>query len=348
MSFQFRPAVREQVPLLIGLAGGTGSGKTYSAMRIAKGLSGDRRFAVIDTEAGRAKHYAERFAFDHGDLRPPFRPMTYLEAIEAADAASYPVIVVDSMSHEWAGDGGVLDWQEDEFKRLGGREASRLLSWSAPKQAHKQFVSRLLQVRAHLILCFRAEPKVDMVKNPDTGKMEIIEKAGAGGYRGWLPVCEKTFPYELTVSVLFMAEKPGEPHIMKAPEDIRGLFTPAQPVTEDTGIRLGEWARGGTPVASRPAAPRQSVPAPALPDTDAPPPLWTKQELNAALQAATITVHDLSPILGQPATRENYAELIDTWMFHNPGKRIADLISAAIAHHTSPPAEPQPALLGAE
>ena len=80
MSFQFRPAVREQVPLLIGLAGGTGSGKTYSAMRIAKGLSGDRRFAVIDTEAGRAKHYAERFAFDHGDLRPPFRPTTYLEA----------------------------------------------------------------------------------------------------------------------------------------------------------------------------------------------------------------------------------------------------------------------------
>lgn len=79
--------------------------------------------------------------------------------------------------------------------------------------------------------------------------------------------------------------------------------------------------------------------------TDAPPPLWTKQELNAGLQAATITVHDLSPILGQPATRENYAELIDTWLFDNPGKRVNDLISAAITHHTGA-SEPQPALMG--
>ena len=80
--------------------------------------------------------------------------------------------------------------------------------------------------------------------------------------------------------------------------------------------------------------------------TDAPPPLWTSQELTDALKAAAMTVKDLSPVLGSEATRENYAELIDTWMFEHPGQRIADLIAAAIAHHTSPPAEPQPALMG--
>lgn len=79
---------------------------------------------------------------------------------------------------------------------------------------------------------------------------------------------------------------------------------------------------------------------------DAPPPLWTSQELTDALKAAAMTVKDLSPVLGSEATRENYAELIDTWMFEHPGQRIADLIAAAIAHHTSPPAEPQPALMG--
>ena len=87
MSFTFRPAVRENVGLLIGLAGGTGSGKTYTALRLAKGICGDKPFALIDTEAGRAKHYADQFKFDHGDLKPPFRPDAYTQAIMAADQA---------------------------------------------------------------------------------------------------------------------------------------------------------------------------------------------------------------------------------------------------------------------
>ena len=113
MSIQFTRAVRENVPLLLGFSGGTGSGKTYSALRVARGLAGGKRFAVIDTESGRARHYADDFEFDHGDLRAPFRPEAYLEAIVAAERAGYPVVVVDSMSHVWAGDGGVLDWQEE-------------------------------------------------------------------------------------------------------------------------------------------------------------------------------------------------------------------------------------------
>src|SRR5208282_5188849 len=141
MTFSFKPAVRENVGLLIGMIGGTGSGKTYSAMRVASGIGpAGKPFAVIDTEAGRAKHYADTFRFDHGDLAPPFTPARYVEAIEAADAAGYPVIVVDSMSHEWAGDGGVLDMQIAEFERLGNREAVKLLSWSKPKQSHKHMV----------------------------------------------------------------------------------------------------------------------------------------------------------------------------------------------------------------
>ena len=92
----FRRAVRENIGLIIGLAGSSGSGKTYTAMRLASGLSGGRPFAVIDTEAGRAKHYADTFSFDHADLSAPFRPSSYADAIKAADEAKYPVIVVDS------------------------------------------------------------------------------------------------------------------------------------------------------------------------------------------------------------------------------------------------------------
>lgn len=254
MAFTFRPAARENVSLLIGLSGGTGSGKTFTAMRLAHGIAGDKPFAVIDTEAGRAKHYAEQFKFDHGDLKPPFRPDSYAEAIKAADTAGYAVIVVDSTSHEWAGEGGILDWQEDELHRMAGdeykrREACKMAAWIKPKMAHKQMVQRLLQVRAHLILCFRAEPKIEMVRG-EGGKMEIIEKKSLTGLHGWIPITEKNLPYELTASFLLMADKPGVPLPIKLQQQHRELFPLDQPITEASGARLAAWAKGGVaPVA---------------------------------------------------------------------------------------------------
>ena len=245
MTFTFRPAVRENVGLLIGLAGASGSGKTYTAMRMATGIAGDKPFCVIDTEAGRAKHYADAFRFDHGDLAPPFRPDRYAEAIQAADKAGYPVIVVDSMSHEWAGDGGILDWQEEEYQRMGGREAVKMAAWIKPKGAHKHMVSRLLQVRAHLILCMRAEEKIEMVKGED-GKTKIVPKQGPAGFRGWLPVCEKTLPYELTASFLLTADAPGIPKPIKLQEQHRALFPLDEPITEESGRAIAAWAAGGS------------------------------------------------------------------------------------------------------
>jgi hypothetical protein len=249
MTFTFRPAVRENVGLLIGLAGGSGSGKTYTAMRLASGISGGKPFAVIDTEAGRAKHYADQFKFDHGDLMPPFKPAAYTEAILAADKAGYSVIVVDSVSHVWAGDGGVLDWQEAELDRMAGddwkkREQCKMAAWIKPKTAHKHMVQKLLQVRAHLILCFRAEQKIEMVKGPD-GKMQIVAKQSLTGLDGWIPVCEKSLPFELTTSFLLTADKPGIPHPIKLQEQHRALFPLDKPINEESGRRIAEWASGG-------------------------------------------------------------------------------------------------------
>lgn len=250
MSIVFKSAVRENVGLLIGLAGGTGSGKTFSAFRLASGIAGDKPFAVIDTEARRALHYADQFKFDHAELHSPFRPEAYAEAIKAADAAGYPVIVVDSVSHVWAGDGGVLDWQEDELNRMAGddwkkRESCKMAAWIKPKMAHKKFVQSLLQVRAHLILCFRAEEKVEMVRDPETKKMSIIPKQSLTGADGWMPVCEKTLPFELTTSFLMTASKPGIPQPIKLQQQHRALFPLDKPITEESGRLVAEWAAGG-------------------------------------------------------------------------------------------------------
>jgi hypothetical protein len=236
--------------MLIGLAGGTGSGKTFSAMRMAAGISGDKPFAVIDTEAKRALHYADQFNFDHGDLLPPFSPQTYAEAILAADAAKYPCIVVDSTSHEWAGEGGVLEMHEAELDRMAGddwkkREACKMAAWIKPKMDHKKMVQRLLQVRAHLILCFRAEEKIEMVRDEETKKMVIQPKVSLTGINGWMPVCEKNLPFELTASFLLTADAPGMPKSIKLEAQHRVMFPTDKPISEESGKLIAAWAAGG-------------------------------------------------------------------------------------------------------
>lgn len=257
----FARAVRENVPLIIGLAGPSGSGKTYSAMRLAAGIAQGKPFAVIDTEAGRAKHYADAFAFDHADLRPPFRPSAYADAIHAAQQAGYPVIVVDSFSHEHAGEGGLLDWHEEELDRMAKdnwqkRESCNMAAWIKPKMEHKQMVSRLLQLRAHVILCFRAEQKVEIEKGSD-GRTHIVPKKIASGFSDWIPICEKNLLYELTASFLLTPDKPGFPKPIKLQEQMRAFVNLSAPLDEQAGQKMAAWALGGVPVK------RQAMQAPA-------------------------------------------------------------------------------------
>lgn len=237
MSFTFRPAKREALPLLLGVAGGTGSGKTYSALRLARGLAGGQPFAIIDTENGRAKHYAELFPeMRYESISAPFRPSKYADAIQAG-AQEFGVVVVDSMSHEWAGDGGCLDWH-DEI--MGDDQKKNLMAWIDPKLAHKRMLTRLLQAPSHVILCFRAEPKVEVGPGG-----RIIPKPSLTGLDGWIPISEKMLPYELTASFLLMADQPGVPRPIKLQEQHRGMVPLDAPLSEETGRLLGEWAAGG-------------------------------------------------------------------------------------------------------
>ncbi|MHB8391900.1 MAG: hypothetical protein ACYDBH_20370, partial [Acidobacteriaceae bacterium] len=155
----------------------------------------------------------------------------------------YPVIVVDSFSHEHAGEGGILDMQEAEFQRMGARDSVKMASWIKPKGEHRRMVGRLLQVRAHLILCFRAEEKIEMVKG-EGGRMEVRKKVTATGIDGWVPICEKNLPYELTVSFLLMAARPGIPLPIKLQEQHKELFPLDRPIDEACGKRLAQWAAG--------------------------------------------------------------------------------------------------------
>jgi hypothetical protein len=258
MTYTFRPARRSSAPLIIGIAGGTGSGKTYSAMRLAKGMAGGQRFAVIDSENGRASFYADSFDFDTAQIAAPFTPAHYLAAIQAADRAGYPVIVVDSASHEYAGDGGVLDLQEAEFKRLGGGDNVKMLSWAMPKTEHKAMVYGLLQLKAHLILCFRAENKIEIAKD-DRGLTVVREKRSLVGYHGWIPITEKSLPFELTTFLMLTADEPGKPKAITLREPHRAMFPSDTPISEASGSQLAAWASGAGSAAA-PSAPAATTP----------------------------------------------------------------------------------------
>lgn len=253
MTFEFRDAVRRNVPLLILVSGGTGSGKTESALRLATGLAGGDEFALIDTEHGRALHKADDYKFKHADLDEPFTPERYIEALRAADDAGFPVIVIDSGSHEYEGIGGVLDIQMAEFDRMGGRDSARMASWIAPKRRHKAFVRELLRTRAHVVMTLRAEDKVDVVKGAD-GKTQIVPKASLVGAEGWIPICEKRLPFEATISLLLTADAPGVPKPIKLEARHAPLVPLNSRLDENVGAALAEWARGGAKPAATKAA----------------------------------------------------------------------------------------------
>ena len=164
MAFQYTKAVRRGTHLLIGLAGGTGSGKTYSAMLLATGIGNGAPFLMIDTEAKRALHYADQFDFEHQSLGPPFTPAKYDAAVRAGAKRGFSVIVIDSASHEWEGAGGVLEMAEADHAKPPG-------NWIKPKAAHNRMVNGFLQANCSLICCLRAQEKLDLSEKDDRGKV---------------------------------------------------------------------------------------------------------------------------------------------------------------------------------
>lgn len=187
----------------------------------------------------------------YGQLTAPFSPDVYMNAVTQMEKAGATVIIIDSMSHEWAGEGGCLEMQECELdetvKRAQSRndsrsewqirEAARMTAWIKPKMAHKKMMGRFLQCNAHLIFCLRAEEKVKPQKNAQ-GKIEIVPL-------GWMPICEKNLMYEMTCSFILSDTTNHLPTPIKLQDQHRTMFPLDRPISEQCGDALAKWARGG-------------------------------------------------------------------------------------------------------
>jgi hypothetical protein len=267
-AFEAKQAKRLAVPLLAGIMGPSGGGKTYSAHRLATGIrkvSGGKVYCV-DTENKRALHYADKFDFQHVDMGPPFGSLDYLAAVKYCEAQGASVVIIDSMSHEHEGEGGYLDLHDKELTRLTKGDDSKrgqmnFLAWAKPSQQRQQMIQGLLRVNCSVICCFRAKEKIKLVKNAQ-GRQEPVEI-------GWMPIAGEALLYEMTLNCLlppradgvpqWTSEFSGEKLMMKLPEQFRHLFTGGTPLNEFMGEQLATWAAGGSK--PPPAADVAAVPA---------------------------------------------------------------------------------------
>lgn len=247
--FEYNEATREKVPLLIGLMGPSGGGKTYSALRLATGIQrvNGGEIAVVDTEARRALHYADKFKFRHVPFAPPFGPLDYLAAIEHCVAKGASVVVVDSLSHEHEGPGGVLEMHQSEVERMSGgdaRKAERVKigAWAKPKAERQRLINTMLQLPCSFILCFRAKEKL---------KVEIGRQPVSMGF---MPIGDPTFVFEMMLSCLLMPgagcvptwqpNEVGEKMMIKLPLQFRPLLAASKPLDESIGEEMARWAAG--------------------------------------------------------------------------------------------------------
>ena len=107
---EFKKAQRQKAKLRLALMGTSGAGKTYSALLIAQGIGG--KIAMVDTEQGSGELYSNLCDYDVCSIKPPFEPQKYIDAIKSAEKAKYDVVIIDSLSHAWAGEGGLLDMHD--------------------------------------------------------------------------------------------------------------------------------------------------------------------------------------------------------------------------------------------
>jgi hypothetical protein len=252
MNYQAQPATRSEEPLLLGVIGPPGGGKSLSSLRLAKGIQSVRGgdIIVIDTEGGRSRKYNDQIPFKIIEL-PDATSSVFLEAIRAQLPNSPAAIIVDSMSDEHE---KYLSWHDAEVKNFGGNEWA---AWSRPKADRKKLLAGILKIKTPLIFTFRAREKTR--QNPDARKPQdkIINI-------GWQPVAPLEIVHTLDLTCIlppradgvpvWKSDKIGEDFIIKLPNYLAPYIKQGQPLNEEMGAAFARWAMGSpSPRPDKPA-----------------------------------------------------------------------------------------------
>ena len=262
MPFQIRPATRVGIKPLIGIFGESGTGKTHTALILARGLVGESgKIVMLDTESGRGSLYADVLpgGYDVIEMREPFSPRRYIEAICAAEEAKADVLVIDSASHEWEGIGGVTDMAGEVAEGRASKYNKewdgeiRFGDWKTPKSDHQKFVLKLLQSPLSIIVCLRAKRKTHQVKGTqemaDRGLIESrnIGKSAIIKDEFSSPIQAEDFIFEMMAYMEIFKDHTIDV-IKQSHPSLRDCFPENRktPITIEHGQKLAAWCNAAS------------------------------------------------------------------------------------------------------
>jgi hypothetical protein len=272
---EIRKAQRKKAKLRLGIAAPSGAGKTYSALLLAFGIGG--KVGVIDTEHGSADLYEDLGEYDIINIEAPYTVQKYRDALTKFENAGYSVVIMDSLSHAWAGDGGLLDKQGKLADRPG---ANGYAAWRTITPEHNGLVEAILTSPCHLIATMRSKQEYVLEVN-DKGK-QTPRKVGMA------PVQREGMEYEFTVMLDIDMS-----HVASSSKDRTRLFDGQLfKIERKHGELLRQWLETGVEP--------QQAPDPAV---NAPIDGVTTGELSgwtASIEACT-TLEELKDIYGNAA-----------------------------------------------
>lgn len=234
----FHRATREKSFVKLALTGPSGSGKTFSALKLAFGLAPAGRIAFLDTENRSGELYAHLGAYDVAPVEPPYTVERYEAVIQAAVQGGYEVLIVDSLSHAWAGEGGLLQQKE----ALDARGGNQYTNWAPITKLHERLKSRLLHAPLHVIATMRS--KTEYVVEADARGKSTPRKVGMA------PVQRDGYEYEFTLVFDLAADHAAHPT-----KDRTGLFNGFTGLLDTPhGVLIREWLQSGAEPAAAPPA----------------------------------------------------------------------------------------------
>jgi hypothetical protein len=229
MSFLVKKASKQAKKLRVLLSASSGSGKTLSSLLMAHGITNDwSKIVLIDTENHSASMYADLGDFQVINFDAPFSPERYIEAITTAEESGAEVIIIDSITHEWAGEGGCLSIHS----KLGGT----FNDWGKVTPRHNLFIQKMLNCKTHLIATVRRKESYSIITT-STGKTKVEKHGLDDVQRDGI-----NYEFDLVFEII------NEHHLARATKDRTGLFAKKEEavITAKHGQILIEWANSGT------------------------------------------------------------------------------------------------------
>lgn len=281
MTMQFKTAQRKKAKLRLGIMGSSGSGKTMGALKLAAGIAPWEKIFVIDTEHGSAELYAHLGPYQALTLESPFSPARYIEAINAAVEAGAEVVIVDSLSHGWEGEGGALEMVDQAAAK--SRSGNSFAAWKDVTPQHRRLVETMLQLPCHLIATLRSKTEYVLEKNGEGKTMP--RKIGLA------PIQRAGMEYEFTAFL-----DVNDAHMAIATKDRTELLDgKTMLLNEALGRQLREWLESGAAPEMSPRAKVLSEKIEASADEAALRAAWTDAE--SVRKAGQLSAFDIAEII---------------------------------------------------